>query len=92
MADEIITTESVLDENTRRYYLDAMGIQCWQSLETKSEAESNIEKTRTFLQVSRSLTKSTGYNLKPASSNVINVSGINQESRRLLGEEINRPS
>ena len=24
---------SVMDENTRRYYLDAMGIQCWQSID-----------------------------------------------------------
>ncbi len=24
-----------MDENTRRYYLDAMGIQCWQSLDTR---------------------------------------------------------
>ena len=33
MSNEIITTENVLDENTRRYYLDAMGIQCWQSID-----------------------------------------------------------
>ncbi len=25
-------TSAAMDENTRRYYLDAMGIQCWQSL------------------------------------------------------------
>lgn len=25
---------SVMDESTRRYYLDAMGIQCWQSIDT----------------------------------------------------------
>lgn len=45
MADEIITTESVLDENTRRYYLDAMGIQCWQSLDTGSATEVNTDVT-----------------------------------------------
>lgn len=28
-----------LDENTRRYYLDAMGIQCWQSIETPQQSE-----------------------------------------------------
>lgn len=28
---------SSLDENTRRYYLDAMGIQCWQLLDTVSQ-------------------------------------------------------
>jgi len=31
-----MSSEPLLDENTRRYYLDAMGIQCWQSLETTS--------------------------------------------------------
>lgn len=45
MADEIITTESVLDENTRRYYLDAMGIQCWQSLEAETKVENNTDVT-----------------------------------------------
>lgn len=28
---------SPLDENTRRYYLDVMGVQCWQSLEPVSQ-------------------------------------------------------
>lgn len=45
MADEITTTDSVLDENTRRYYLDAMGIQCWQSLETETKIENNTDVT-----------------------------------------------
>ena len=45
MADEIITTESVLDENTRRYYLDAMGIQCWQLLGTEIATEINQDVT-----------------------------------------------
>lgn len=31
-----MSSDSLLDENTRRYYLDAMGIQCWQSLEATS--------------------------------------------------------
>jgi len=35
MVDKIATTPQVLDENTRRYYLDAMGIQCWQLLTTE---------------------------------------------------------
>ncbi len=36
---------SSLDENTRRYYLDAMGIQCWQLLDTgsKNELSQDIE-------------------------------------------------
>lgn len=45
MADEIITKESVLDENTRRYYLDAMGIQCWQLLATEIATEINQDVT-----------------------------------------------
>ena len=28
-----------LDENTRRYYLDVMGVQCWQSIETSQQSE-----------------------------------------------------
>ncbi len=34
-------TAPLIDENTRRYYLDVMGVQCWQSRETP---EKNIEK------------------------------------------------
>ena len=30
-------TAPALDENTRRYYLDVMGVQCWQSLEPVSQ-------------------------------------------------------
>lgn len=37
MADN---TVALLDENTRRYYLDAMGIQCWETLPTQ-EIEDN---------------------------------------------------
>ncbi len=31
-------SDVVLDENSRRYYLDAMGIQCWQLLEQENAA------------------------------------------------------
>ena len=31
-------TVSPLDENTRRYYLDVMGVQCWQSLDCDVES------------------------------------------------------
>lgn len=50
MADEMITTESVLDENIRRYYLDAMGIQCWQLLASESATEVNKDVTLTPAQ------------------------------------------
>ena len=32
-------TVTPLDENTRRYYLDVMGIQCWESIQSKVEAD-----------------------------------------------------
>lgn len=37
------SSQPVLDENTRRYYLDTMGVQCWQLLEPMSDSESIIE-------------------------------------------------
>jgi len=33
------STAEIMDENTRRYYLDAMGIQCWQLLDVASLSE-----------------------------------------------------
>lgn len=33
MTDDTAKSVNVLDENIRRYYLEVMGIQCWQSLE-----------------------------------------------------------
>ena len=33
-------TVSPLDENTRRYYLDVMGVQCWESIQSKAESDS----------------------------------------------------
>jgi len=32
-------TVSPLDENTRRYYLDVMGVQCWQSLDSEASVQ-----------------------------------------------------
>jgi DNA polymerase len=37
MTDDVVQT---MDENTRRYYLDAMGIQCWESLDAQQPGES----------------------------------------------------
>lgn len=59
MADEVITEENVLDENTRRYYLDAMGIQCWQSLETDNEAATKVENEN---EINRDVTSSQSLN------------------------------
>jgi len=37
MTDSVAQTMTdVMDENTRRYYLDAMGIQCWESLNAQA--------------------------------------------------------
>ncbi len=33
MTKDAVTPDNVLDENARRYYLDVMGIQCWESLD-----------------------------------------------------------
>ena len=35
------TTANTMDESTRRYYLDVMGIQCWQQLAMSNEQEIN---------------------------------------------------
>lgn len=35
MAEETAALVETLDENTRRYYLEVMGIQCWQPLESE---------------------------------------------------------
>jgi len=32
-------TVTALDENTRRYYLDVMGIQCWESIQSKIKSD-----------------------------------------------------
>ena len=37
-----MSSDTLLDENTRRYYLDAMGIQCWQSLEATSPVTTSL--------------------------------------------------
>ena len=33
MTKDAVTADNVLDENARRYYLDVMGIQCWELLD-----------------------------------------------------------
>lgn len=37
MAKDAKTPLNVLDENTRRYYLEVMGVQCWQLLESDNQ-------------------------------------------------------
>ena len=37
---------STIDENTRRYYLDVMGIQCWESLDTAEHIGSELHEAR----------------------------------------------
>ena len=37
MTKDTMTTNNVLDENQRRYYLDVMGVQCWQLLDTGNQ-------------------------------------------------------
>jgi len=36
-------TATPLDENTRRYYLDVMGIQCWQSLDSQQVSDAGAD-------------------------------------------------
>jgi DNA polymerase len=42
MTKDTVIAVNVLDENTRRYYLDVMGIQCWQSLDVENQQSDNV--------------------------------------------------
>jgi len=51
------STVSSLDENTRRYYLDVMGIQCWQlrNSEKLQDAESDVSNDESWPQLETSI-------------------------------------
>ncbi|MDT8282239.1 MAG: uracil-DNA glycosylase [Gammaproteobacteria bacterium] len=57
---------SSLDENTRRYYLDAMGIQCWQLLDTVSKNE-----------LSQATKQKSAVNIENAAENDTDVVAVN---------------
>ncbi len=42
MTKDTDTSVSVIDENMRRYYLDVMGIQCWESLDTEIQQTGDV--------------------------------------------------
>lgn len=42
MTKDTVTAVNALDENTRRYYLDVMGIQCWQSLDVENQQSHHV--------------------------------------------------
>lgn len=46
MTKDTKTPVNVLDENTRRYYLDVMGVQCWQLLDSGDQQTETLEAER----------------------------------------------
>ena len=47
------TGANILDENTRLYYLEAMGIQCWQSLQSIREVAEDAVSVKTETEISK---------------------------------------
>jgi uracil-DNA glycosylase family 4 len=45
----MVSPVKAMDENTRRYYLDVMGIQCWESLEAKQLLDESHHKKHVML-------------------------------------------
>jgi DNA polymerase len=57
---------NVLDENTRRYYLDMMGVQCWQLLDSENQPAKAQEVEQSAEPVSADISNNTEVVTQPA--------------------------